>query len=245
MTLRPSARCSVGTSADHRAQVGVRMCRGNAQHRAPPGRGTRWNQSGCKADEYQYSACYQFRGVQTQTFIPESQLLTNFLGGAAIACLVLGCAWTVYANIFRADVYPHLGSANFDAPVIKRPAAVAAQRAAGRRQSVCRSVRTGAADFRARGGSAASVAVVRRPVRSRRPARRRADAAGRSAEARRSTEAASRKRRSSRGSAEAEGSRSRRRSRSPPSPPPRPAEARPAKSPATPSATWRSAPRRR
>ena len=52
----------------------------------------------------------------------------NFLGGAAIACLVLGCAWTVYANVFRADVFPRLDSANFDTPVIKRPAAVAARK---------------------------------------------------------------------------------------------------------------------
>jgi len=52
----------------------------------------------------------------------------NFLGGAAIACLVLGSAWTVYTNVFRADVYPQLGSANFDAPVVRRPA-VAARKA--------------------------------------------------------------------------------------------------------------------
>jgi type VI secretion system (T6SS) effector TldE1-like protein len=49
----------------------------------------------------------------------------NFLGGAAIAALVLGSAWTVYANVFRADVYPQLGSANFDAPVVTRPAVAA------------------------------------------------------------------------------------------------------------------------
>jgi hypothetical protein len=49
----------------------------------------------------------------------------NLLGGAAVACLVLGCAWTVCANVFRSDVYPHLDSANFDAPVVKRPVAVA------------------------------------------------------------------------------------------------------------------------
>lgn len=49
----------------------------------------------------------------------------NFLGSAAVACLVLGSAWTVYTNIFRADIYPQLGSANYDAPVIKRPAALA------------------------------------------------------------------------------------------------------------------------
>ncbi len=51
----------------------------------------------------------------------------NFLGSAAIAGLVLGSAWTVYANVFRADVYPQLGSANFDAPVVTRPAVAARQ----------------------------------------------------------------------------------------------------------------------
>lgn len=51
----------------------------------------------------------------------------NFLGGAAVACLVLGSAWTVYANIFAASVYPQLGSASFDAPVIRRPATVVAR----------------------------------------------------------------------------------------------------------------------
>jgi hypothetical protein len=51
----------------------------------------------------------------------------NFLCGAAIACLVLGSAWTVYTNVFRADVYPQLGSADFDAPVVKRPAVAARQ----------------------------------------------------------------------------------------------------------------------
>jgi hypothetical protein len=42
---------------------------------------------------------------------------------------VLGCAWTVYANIFAAGVYPSLSSTNFDTPVIKRPPSVAAVRA--------------------------------------------------------------------------------------------------------------------
>jgi hypothetical protein len=42
---------------------------------------------------------------------------------------VLGCAWTVYANIFRADVYPHLDSAAFDAPIVKRSAGVEAREA--------------------------------------------------------------------------------------------------------------------
>lgn len=51
----------------------------------------------------------------------------HFLGSAAVAGLVLGCAWTVYANIFAAGVYPSVGNAAFDAPVVKRPAAVAAR----------------------------------------------------------------------------------------------------------------------
>ncbi|MGY3494581.1 hypothetical protein ACVW1B_004000 [Bradyrhizobium sp. USDA 4502] len=51
----------------------------------------------------------------------------HFLGSAAVAGLVLGCAWTVYANIFAASVYPSVGDASFDAPVVKRPVAVAAR----------------------------------------------------------------------------------------------------------------------
>jgi hypothetical protein len=46
----------------------------------------------------------------------------HVFAGASVACLLLGCAWTVYANIFAASVYPQLGSANFDAPVIRQPA---------------------------------------------------------------------------------------------------------------------------
>jgi len=42
---------------------------------------------------------------------------------------MLGCAWTVYANIFAASVYPTLGSANFDAPVIRRQASLAVRSA--------------------------------------------------------------------------------------------------------------------
>jgi Protein of unknown function (DUF2778) len=46
----------------------------------------------------------------------------HVFGCAAVACLVLGCAWTLHANIFGASVYPQLSSANFDSPVIRRPA---------------------------------------------------------------------------------------------------------------------------
>jgi predicted transglutaminase-like cysteine proteinase len=39
-----------------------------------------------------------------------------FIAGTA-AALVLGCAWTVYANVFAASPYPQLDSASFDAHV--------------------------------------------------------------------------------------------------------------------------------
>jgi Protein of unknown function (DUF2778) len=75
---------------------------------------------------YSTSACFDSAVVKPKRSSRKS-IPQNFLGGAAIACLVLGSAWTVYANVFRADVYPTLGGANFDAPVVKRPAAVAAR----------------------------------------------------------------------------------------------------------------------
>jgi hypothetical protein len=46
----------------------------------------------------------------------------HVFGSAAVAGLVLGCAWTLHANVFGASVYPQLSSTNFDAPVIRRPA---------------------------------------------------------------------------------------------------------------------------
>src|SRR5258705_4322535 len=46
----------------------------------------------------------------------------HVFGSAAVACLVLGCAWALHVNAFGASVYPQLSSANFDAPVISRPA---------------------------------------------------------------------------------------------------------------------------
>ena len=50
-----------------------------------------------------------------------------FLGGVAVAGLVLGCAWTVYTKVFGANVYPSVNSAAFEAPVVKNPATVAAR----------------------------------------------------------------------------------------------------------------------
>jgi hypothetical protein len=56
---------------------------------------------------------------------PRKSVSNHLLGGAAVACLVLGCAWTVYANIFSGGVYPTLDSANFDAHVVRQPITVA------------------------------------------------------------------------------------------------------------------------
>ena len=53
----------------------------------------------------------------------------NFLGGVAVAGVVFGCAWTVYANILSASIYPTMSGGNFDEPVVKRPQAVAVRSA--------------------------------------------------------------------------------------------------------------------
>jgi len=45
----------------------------------------------------------------------------NLFGGFAVACLVLGSSYAVYSNILAASVYPTLGEAGFDEPVIKQP----------------------------------------------------------------------------------------------------------------------------
>jgi hypothetical protein len=72
------------------------------------------------------SACVEF-AASGRRRASRKTISRNFLGGAAVACLVLGCGWTVYANIFAASVYPTLGSANFDVPLTRRPTALAAR----------------------------------------------------------------------------------------------------------------------
>jgi hypothetical protein len=51
----------------------------------------------------------------------------HFLGGVAVAGVVLGCAWTVYSNVFGAGIYPSMNSAAFEAPLVKNPTVVAAR----------------------------------------------------------------------------------------------------------------------
>src|ERR1700710_868521 len=57
---------------------------------------------------------------------PRKAFPNHVFGSAAVACLVLGCAWTLHANVFGASVYPTMGGGNFDAPVIARSSVVAA-----------------------------------------------------------------------------------------------------------------------
>lgn len=54
---------------------------------------------------------------------------TNWLGAAAIGCVVMGAGWTIYSNVFGASVYPAVGSIGFDEPVIKRAPKVALREA--------------------------------------------------------------------------------------------------------------------
>ena len=39
----------------------------------------------------------------------------------------MGCAWTVYANVFGASVFPALDSANFESPVLRNPPSFASR----------------------------------------------------------------------------------------------------------------------
>ena len=48
-----------------------------------------------------------------------------FISSAAAAALLIGCAWTVYSNIFAANVYPSMDSAAYEAPAVRREAVVA------------------------------------------------------------------------------------------------------------------------
>ncbi|MDN5002305.1 DUF2778 domain-containing protein [Bradyrhizobium sp. GCM10027634] len=52
----------------------------------------------------------------------------NVLGAAVAGCVLLA-GWTVYNNIFAASVYPTVGSAGYDEPVIKRTPKVALREA--------------------------------------------------------------------------------------------------------------------
>jgi hypothetical protein len=73
-------------------------------------------------------AYYNFAAPKSRRPAPKVSS-QSFLASAAVTALVLGCAWTVYANIFAASPYPQIGSAGFDAVVTRRWADVAVRSA--------------------------------------------------------------------------------------------------------------------
>jgi Protein of unknown function (DUF2778) len=73
-------------------------------------------------------ACYNFAAPKPKRPAPKPSP-QRWLASAAVTALVLGCAWTVYANIFAASPYPQVGSAGSDAVVVRRPASVAVRSA--------------------------------------------------------------------------------------------------------------------
>jgi hypothetical protein len=70
------------------------------------------------------SACYGFKAHRPKKS-SRKRVSHHLFGSVAVAGLVVGCAWTVYANVFAGSVYPSLSSASFDAPVIRRPSTFA------------------------------------------------------------------------------------------------------------------------
>jgi hypothetical protein len=74
-------------------------------------------------------ACYQFAAPTLKRPARKVTSQSLFIASAVIG-LAVGCGWTVYANIFAAGPYPELGSASFDAPVMRRFADVSVRSAA-------------------------------------------------------------------------------------------------------------------
>ena len=110
MTLRPSARCSTVT---------VAWCGIERKKWTSPGRV--WWMS-------KRSVALVAGRVRKKS--PAKGVTNRLVGGSVIACLVIGCGWTVYSNIIAASVYPTLGTAGYDEPVLKLPHKVAARSAA-------------------------------------------------------------------------------------------------------------------
>jgi hypothetical protein len=76
---------------------------------------------------YSTSACYDF-AARNPRRSSRKAIPSSVFGGAAVACVVLGCVWTVYANVFGASIYPAVSGGNFDVAVIKRPPVLAARK---------------------------------------------------------------------------------------------------------------------
>ena len=75
---------------------------------------------------YSTSASQQFAAKNRRRSSRKANA-NHIFGGAAVACLVLGCAWNLHANVFGASIYPTMAGGNFDAPVIPQKSSVAAR----------------------------------------------------------------------------------------------------------------------
>jgi hypothetical protein len=64
-------------------------------------------------------ACYQFAAPTLKRPARKVTSPSLFIASAVVG-LMVGCGWTVYANIFAAGPYPELGRTDFDAPVMRR-----------------------------------------------------------------------------------------------------------------------------
>ena len=67
------------------------------------------------------SACFEF-AAQTPRNFSRKAVPYSLLGSAAIACLVVGCGWTIYNNVFGASIYPSVSGGNVDIAVERRAA---------------------------------------------------------------------------------------------------------------------------
>lgn len=87
--------------------------------------------SGRKANEYSIAAQSNAARKSKNSLRNSSRKMTttNWLGAAAIGCVVMGAGWSIYSNVFGASVYPTVGSTGYDAPVLKRAPKVALREA--------------------------------------------------------------------------------------------------------------------
>jgi hypothetical protein len=67
------------------------------------------------------SACFEF-AAQTPRNFSRKAIPYGFLGSAAVACLVVGCGWTVYNNVLGASIYPPISGGNVEIVAVRRVA---------------------------------------------------------------------------------------------------------------------------
>ena len=69
------------------------------------------------------SACFEF-AAQTPRNFSRKTVPYHWLGSAAIACLVAGCGWTIYNNVFAADIYPSVSGGHLEIAAVQRTPAI-------------------------------------------------------------------------------------------------------------------------